>query len=378
MNPIKEVLVFSEQGDPKKLKTWSNVPYFLVANLEEQGIKVISIDLEIEGVIITFIKKSWNYFFNYIIGPKILFYDFHRTKLYSYITNRKIKKSIKKHPNADCYIFTTFSFSAKKFSTKPSILFCDWTIEYHINYFLERNPNSIERLAINRQNAVINTAEFVVVLFPGIAKFLSQQFKNRDFIYNGNVVNNLETHEIVDLGLKWENQKILFIGSKKYLDGANKLLITFKKLQKNYPKVELNIIGIPSNLLSEIPANVNIYGYLDKDNIDDRRIYYALMKDSKVFVNTSPKWGAFSASLEAMYFYNPVLVTPYNEFTETFGKNIEFGSYVGFDDNLENILNDFLNLDFSKYCELAKNAEIAVRPHSWKSFTDSLIKKISI
>ena len=53
---------------------------------------------------------------------------------------------------------------------------------------------------------------------------------------------------------------------------------------------------------------------------------YEPFKKAKVFINTTPKWAAFSASIEAMYFYIPVVVTPYDEFTKTFGEHIEFGA----------------------------------------------------
>ncbi len=32
--------------------------------------------------------------------------------------------------------------------------------------------------------------------------------------------------------------------------------------------------------------------------------------------------------IEAMFFYTPVIVAPYNEFVEEFGDNIKFGRYI--------------------------------------------------
>jgi hypothetical protein len=58
----------------------------------------------------------------------------------------------------------------------------------------------------------------------------------------------------------------------------------------------------------------NFFCYLDKGSDAHRALYYPLFKEARMFINTTPKWSSFSASVEAMYFYTPVVITLYKEF----------------------------------------------------------------
>ena len=110
------------------------------------------------------------------------------------------------------------------------------------------------------------------------------------------------------------------------MEGAKCLIKAVELIQKER-KVSLDIIGIQKEKFDYIPEGVNCHGYLDKNNEKDSELYYKLIKNSKVYVNTNPLWAAFSATVEAMYYYNPIITTPYSSFTETFGENIDFGYY---------------------------------------------------
>ena len=95
-----------------------------------------------------------------------------------------------------------------------------------------------------------------------------------------------------------------------------------------------------------IPSkDIYCYGYLDKGKDEDRKTYYDLFRRAKIFINTTPKWGAFSATIEAMYFYTPVIVAPYNEFVKTFGGDIQFGAYCdqNLPDEIEKNIRSILN-----------------------------------
>jgi glycosyltransferase involved in cell wall biosynthesis len=374
MKEIKEVIVFSEQGDPRAIKTWSNVPYFLVSSLEEKGIKVNTVNLQVQDTFQKVARKIWDNVFTKIV--KNTFYGYSRSFLYEYISSKKIAAAVKLYPNADLLIFTTFSMSASKLSSKPSILFCDWTIDHYITYFLEKTPNYFERSAIKKQNEVIENADNVYVLFPSIAQKMQKDFKNPNIFYIGNVVNNLVPSDQSIIEKKLSGNDILFVGSKKYIQGALNLIDSYKELQSKYAGLQLHLIGINQEDLPVQTEGVNCYGYLDKAKKEDCDKYYDLLGRSKIFINTTPKWASFSASLEAMYFYTPLIIPAYQEFVQTFGKDINFGSYYNAGkDNLTNTINKVLTAD--NYKELCLNANTAVKDFTWKNFTDAMLGNIS-
>jgi glycosyltransferase involved in cell wall biosynthesis len=369
---IKEVIVFSEQGDPRLISTWSNVPYFLVKNLESQGIKVNTVNVGKTSITDKILKRVCDALLKKLY--KEPFYNYGRTKLYYEIARYKIKKAIKQYPNADLFIFTTFSLSAHGISPKPTVLFCDWTIRYHIKHFLNREPTKLEQQAIAAQDKVIETADQVFVLFPGVAEEMKQTYRNPNVHYNGNVINNLLPSDESAIAKKQAAANLLFIGKKTYLNGAKSLIQTFSKLKKTNTALKLDIIGIDPADLDNLPVDVVCHGYLDKGKEKDKQTYYKLLSEATVFINPTPKWGAFSASLEAMYFYTPVIVSPYSEFVKTFGEEISFGKYsdeASLAESISVILND------TDYSTLCMNAHEAAKEHTWAGYVSRLLNTVS-
>jgi glycosyltransferase involved in cell wall biosynthesis len=77
-----------------------------------------------------------------------------------------------------------------------------------------------------------------------------------------------------------------------------------------------------------------------------------------------------------MYFYTPVIVTPYSEFIKTFGQDIDFGYYCEENDTIlikDKILAIMQN---SSYKELCINANSAVQHFTWDAYVDKMIEKI--
>jgi len=375
MSIIKEIVVFSEQGNPREIKTWSNVPYFLIKTLEEQGITVHGVDLSVKETYQKVVRKIYDYVLVDICKAQVSNYS--RSNFYNFCTNRKIKKAVKKFKTADALIFTTFSFSATKYSLKPSILFCDWTIEHYIKYFLNRNPSNWEISFIKRQNKVIENASCVFVLFPSIAKSMKEKFLNPNIIYNGNVTNNLIASNLDLINIKRKKKTLLFIGSEKYLKGAKDLIASFVVLKDLHESLQLHIIGIKKIDDITIPKDVFLHGYLDKGNKQEALLYYEILKSATIFINTSPKWASFSASLEAMYFYTPLIITSYTEFIETFGESIDFGAYYDSEsDILTNLIQGILTDE--KYMDLCINSFKAAEEHKWEDYTKRLLTKTAL
>jgi len=139
----------------------------------------------------------------------------------------------------------------------------------------------------------------------------------------------------------------------------------------------LNIIGLKASQFPALPTGVICHGYLDKEKEPDRKLYYSLLTTAKVIVNTTPKWGAFSATLEAMHFYTPVITTPYDEFVATFGRDITFGYY--YPDNCEESLFDSIQrvIEHPDYLSLCRASHAAVQSFTWDGYIEKVLGRIS-
>ena len=372
MRAIKEIILFCEQGDANQIKTWSNVPYFLKKNLEAKGIVVHAVDLGFEGTLEKVLNKI--YYLIFFKAMKKVQYQYINSPIYLLLAKKKISAAIKKYENADALLFTTFSQSAAGMSKKPTILFCDWTIEYYINYYLNRPPGVFERMAIKHQDEVIENADLVLPLFPVVASLMQKKYKNSNIFYNGNVINSLKAPDVNSIPNKSGQHNLLFVGNKKYIAGAVELVDVFIKLKTELTGLKLDIIGLTEAEVGISAAGVTYHGYLDKGIKRQADQYYDLLTNASVFINTTPKWGAFSASLEAMYFYTPVIITPYDEFTATFGKEINFGGYYKQPDILLELIKKTLDTQF--HPDLCLKAHEAAKAHTWTKYVDQMIQQI--
>jgi len=374
MQNIKEVIVFTD-GDADKINTWSNVPYFFTSTLINRGIIVNRVNIEASG----FVQKIYYKTLHIIISKffKKTTYNYNRSIWHYKKTRKKIKESIKKYPEADLLFFLTFSNSSVGLTSKPTILFGDWPYDYYFKYFLDRKPDFFEKKSIKREKLQISKANLVFTLFPAVSDYMKKKYGNLKGIYLGNVINSLyKTSEKEILNTKRNSHKILFIGSSKYISGAVALLQAFVLLQNKNPNISLHFIGIEKTSFNNIPENVHFYGYLDKGIEKERKLYYKLLKEAHIMVNTTPKWAAFSATIEAMYFYTPVIVSYYEEFITTFGKKISFGEYCHRNTPKEILMKMekiFLNRNYDSLCI---NSFLAVQEFTWENYISKMINKI--
>ncbi|MBA3681866.1 MAG: glycosyltransferase [Bacteroidetes bacterium] len=376
MKTLREVTVFTN-GDSTKLSTWSNVPYLFTQTLIEKGIKVNRVDLTPDASL----KNFWDKTMGRVARKlnKQTNFEYFRSRLHFMNVSSRIKKAIHAHRQTDIFIFLTFSFSASKLTKKPVVLFGDWTYDYYFQYYENRKPDLLEQQSIHRENSGIEIADLVLPLFPGIAAHMKKTYSNKNIHYLGNVINSVNTiSEAEALKAKENSNELLFVGGPKYLAGALSLITAFGNLKKQNPLLKLHIVGMKeADIGITLPTDVICYGYIDKGNDKERELYYDLFKRAKAFINTTPKWGAFSATIEAMYFYNPVIVMPYDEFVETFGKQIPFGVYCH-ENTAEaiekSIRTVFEHTDYNSVCIQANNA---VKDYSWSAYIDKMIRLIN-
>lgn len=369
---IKEVTVFTD-GDSSKLSTWSNVPYFFTETLLGKGIKVNRVDISESAQLC----RVYNKFFDPFVKrmSKDTSYTYFRSRLHYSNVRKRVKKAVRTYKNSDVFLFLTLSFSSVGLTDKPTVMFGDWTYDYYIKHFLNRQPDCFERSCIKRDRRQIEKADLVLPLFPGIAGYMKENYSNPEIRYLGNVVNSLLLVSEKEILEKKRNSKeLLFIGRKNaYLEGAEQLIKAVSLLKNDYPDVKVHIIGMKDSDFESLPDNVCCYGYLDKADDNRRNLYYTLLQNARFIVNTTPKWGAFSSMIEAMYFYNPVITTPYGEFTETFGKNIDFGYYSD-GQSAEELAGQIKSgLQSPDYIQMCIRSHQSVEHFTWSAYVDKVI-----
>ena len=374
MTAIKEITVFSI-GDANELSTWSNVPYFFTKNLEFKNIKVNRVNLEENKTLRLIYKYSFFAFLK--LFNKNSNHTYFRSGLNYFLTNCKIKKAIKEFNQSEILIFLTYSFCANKYNNKKVVLLGDWFYLYYISTFLKMEPMWFEKKALAREKKHINYADNVINLFPKSQEFNVKHFNSKKQFYLGHVINgNYDLNHEEIISKKLNSRKLLFIGNKKYMVGALNLIKSFEKLNTN---AELHIIGLTKQDVGIHLPGLFYYGYLNKGIILENELYYKLIIEARVIVNTNPNWGSFSAITEAMYYQTPVIALPYPEFTKTYGTEINFGFYVNEDvtDDLTSKLTDILNDSKDEQLNKMKSALNQVKNFSWSAYTNKVINLIN-
>ena len=373
-------LIFFAGGDPESAQTWSNVPKCFVETLREKGIVVHPVKLTNDWV-----QDIYDNFFRKVLKVLTLWYDEPRyygyTWLHKCLGFRRIKKAVAAHPQADYCFFINYAFY-NKFSAIPSLLLSDWS---NIVNLRRRGKDAVrfqKRFCLQEKEA-IEHAEHVFSIFPLCAEEMRQLYPTANISYlGGNVINDLSGEPVREdeiLEKKKNSERILFVGKPdRYKDSAIKLMEAVGLLRKDekYRNLELDIIGIEKTQLPSVPDFVHCHGFLRKDVEDECRRYYELLKVAKIIVNPTPKWAAYSSIIEAMYFYTPVIVSPFDDFVQEFGETIDFGRYnreFSADCIAGNIRNLLESTD-ADYFEICTRAHEAVKDYTWSRYVDKVLK----
>lgn len=382
---MKRVIFFC-YGDSSKPSTWSNVPYCFTKTLIDIGYDIIRIDISPNRYV--------NRIFNILISNplRLLFpnstYCYIRSRVFKYRVDNIIKKAIIKNnenQKIDLCIFSCFDFY-NSVNNIPTILLSDWTYEILIKERLKRNPYKFERCFIKQQSQAINKADLVISLFPACAESMKMKFPHANIHYLGsNVVNVIYKKEAISKEIihrKIASKSIIFIGDKQYTNGALKLIKAIEIINKGRngdSRVNLNIIGLKDKDIKIKRDFVHCHGYLNKDIETENELYYKLLLEACIFVNPTPIWGGYSSTVEAMYFYTPIIISPYKDFVKEFGPDIEFGRYnESFNEKCiaENILSiiNMQNTDYNIICEKAHNA---VKNYTWDVYITKMLNLIN-
>lgn len=358
MEKLKKVLLFCN-GDANLASTWSNIPYLLKNSLEKLNIEVIPVNISINRYVNKLIDIA-------IRANKV--YNHLRTPIHRNLVERKIKKAVNQHKDADFCVFLNFDF-INRYNNIPSLVFSDWTYEI----FLKRKnhiPTKREQKFIIHQNKILTEADIVLPLFSESFEIIQRQLPSSNLVgINRNVINLLDSRPF-DLGeiieKKNKSNNILFIGRENYREGLDQLLAAIDKLDN----VVLNVIGIEG----ANTETVKYHGWLKKDNPADNKLYYDLMREARIIVNTTSGWSGYSALIEAMYYGTPLIVFPFVQFTKEFGETIDFGFFSeGETTDLTQKIKSIINADADTYEKMSKSAHEQVKEYTWENYARDII-----
>lgn len=367
---MKEIIVFTG-GDSNDISTWSNVPFLFTKTLEKKGYIIHRIDTSPSKLI----NRMFNSLSFYLLR-KILKLnacpEFHRTVFHRLIVYRRIKKATKLYKNILFNLFLEYDFY-NKYSDKPNVLWSDWTDRIVIQRF-GREPKWYELGSLKHEDNVVKSADLVFSLFPKVAKDMSIYY-GREFVCLGkNVVNTVcdEKWSLMDIiENRKKSNKILFVGNTRYFGAAQELIKAYHSLKIKNDSLELHIVGMTKEQLNVKLNDIFCYGYLNKGVKEERDLYYSLLLSCKVFVNPAKVWGGYSSTVEAMYYGSPIVVAPYDDFVEEFGRDIKFGKYFEDGVSLEGIIESVL-VD-NNYDSLCVEAHNLVKDYTWDSYVDSFL-----
>ncbi|MBK9419432.1 MAG: hypothetical protein IPN44_00080 [Flavobacteriales bacterium] len=270
-------------GDSRRPSTWSNVPYFFTRELEHQGCQVARIDIGPPRSVQLLFDVPWKAWCR-LTGVRTK-YTFQRSMVNRRATQARISRALRQHPEGHC-IFMTFSFSTRE-KARPYTLFCDQSFAQHIAYFDERSPDHLEYPTVLEERRNMEEAGIIVALFPEVAEDLRYAYGEK-VKYFGNVV-NIELPAggtEAALNVKRATNEIVFIGSRKYKAGLERLVEAVDFLNEGlFAGLVVNVIGMKRKDMPTAPANMVFHGYLDKGKPTELRRYTDILSRARLFVN---------------------------------------------------------------------------------------------
>jgi glycosyltransferase involved in cell wall biosynthesis len=372
--PISRQLLVVSTEDSTKLSSWSNVPYLFCKTLEDQGLEIKRLTLAPFGF--------WGAAERWILRLLKLLkvknestWSYSRSTHYFQRAQLQIDQALQ-HDTFDAVLILSFSYGPSLPSKIPLYLFGDWPLSYAIACHRSRQSDRLEQASIERESRLISAASAVFVLFPLAEKYIKNALPQARTYYLGNVINTVRQPDEVDIKLKRESFSLLFVGKQHYLAGALMLIEAYRVLKKKFPAIVLNIVGMKKETFDNLPDGVFCHGYLDKGDAAQCAQYYTLLRGARVFVNPNPQWASFSAALEAMYFYTPIVTTAYAEIEETFGRDISFGYY--YRSNSNQPLHDLIEklMQDESYESKALNAHVEADKYSWGVYVTRILNVI--
>ena len=128
-------------------------------------------------------------------------------------------------------------------------------------------------------------------------------------------------------------------------------------------------------------CKVNFYGYLNKDDGEQFKLYKSLFLHARCLVNTQKKWGAGSSVAEAMFGYVPVIVGRYPDIQAMYGEACgRFGFYCeeGSVEELSKRLREMLCMEDAAYHSLCVSAHNICSNDTYDFLLSEIFKAVGL
>jgi glycosyltransferase involved in cell wall biosynthesis len=370
-------------GDANNINTWSNLPYFFTKAFRDEGVNINLLNIEPDQRLKRVYKYSIGIVLNVfmrVTGNNFRFV-YYRSSINNYITNRNIKNFCKKHPEADCNIFLTFSFSSWKYSDIPVIHYCDQIYE---EVLINRNliPNVFEKKIIKREINILRNASYVYSTGLNTIKLIQSKYLLNNSMELGYRINldieniSIDHKEIFEL--KKQSRIILFIGKSFHERGVDILLEAFKIFNSRMKyQYQLHIVGpVAKEIKKNCYPNLVLYNYLNKGIESEYNTYLDLLKKARMQVYPIRFGPIPGSSFEGNLFFTPSVITNIHELDKEI-RNYENGILIN-DLDPQSFANAMYELatDNDLWYKLALNAHESVKKFTLKAMAQSIIRQI--
>jgi len=270
---MKKTILFLTRLDPANIKSWSELNYYML-RLLKKNFNVITVGPLSNRVRYIFLIKK---FFFLLFGIK---FDIDRSALVAKDFASQIKKKTKKI-NYDI-VLTSDTYLLSFFNTKkPIYIWTDFLFStYYSTYFKNsrihpetiKEGNYCEKLSLKKAKKIFLTSEWSVKEAVKDYKIPKNKFSVVPFGANinpvpkrNNIINNIKNKKfnilkILTVGVSWE---------RKGMDKAIKLINAINRIGQ---KAELYIIGSKPPKNYNVPKNVSIIRFLDKNKVEDQKL----------------------------------------------------------------------------------------------------------
>jgi glycosyltransferase involved in cell wall biosynthesis len=270
---MKKKILFLTRLDPKNIKSWSGLNYYML-RLLQKNFDVITVGPLSNRIRYIFLIKK---FFFLLFRIK---FDIDRSTLVSRNFAKQINKKIKKKKydivlTSDTYLLSFFK------TKKPVFIWTDFLFStYYSTYFksLKIHPDTIkegnycEKLALKKAKKIFLTSEWSVKEAIKDYKISRKKFSVIPFGANINpepkkkkIINNIKNKQLKIL-------KILSVGVSWERKGMDKAINLIDAINRTGQKALLYIIGSKPPKNYNVSKNVSIIRFLDKNKIEDQRL----------------------------------------------------------------------------------------------------------
>ena len=313
------IILLIAEGNPSSEITWSGVPIRISRELENMGHCVIGADIT-KSVLWRFVGVLFNRLYRRVF-PKWKRIPFKTTGLGLWLSNRWLKKVISSQKHIDLIVSTIFCLDCKHVSI-PSILIHDWTPGYKILRANEQTLTPTEEAVERTQLQSLSNASLVVSLYPKSAEYLSKQyglFGKVHFFCNPINAEKMEFSELEkSIEKRRRSMHLLLVGGKAYQDNVE---LTIKAVNKiGNPNIVIDVIGLTSAKTPLTCGVIKFYGYLNKSDDKQKKVYDSLYDEARCLINVRKEWGGGSSVAEALYRGLPVIIGLHADLIELYRK----------------------------------------------------------